>query len=666
MQKMKHSISKKLILPVAVILLTAMVVMFVGSYHVVSHLVRRENDRYALSIVGIYSDMVLYEVEKNGLPLAGTPASDAAILYGEYICAWYRVDYAYMYFPHPETGTVTYLALTMDSEKFPDRPEDYLVGQTVPHVMSDAELRIWQGEGLSAVVPNHTFENALDTVVRVDDFLGVGNCAIAGVAVSSDVIAAEIRQEFLTVAWIILGVTLCIIALMYFLIRKYVSRPAQNISRGMTEFITDGKRSDTKLDTSGGDEFAMIAEAFNHMTDEIDAYLNNIRTLSRDQEHRQAELEIASQIQQGFLPPAEMSSAICRIRASMVPARDVGGDLYDYLAIDAEHTLAVIADISGKGMAAAMFMAVTLTLIRQFAKTGQSPAQILRSVNGMLSERNPNLLFATAFVAIYDSRAKTLTYANAGHNPPYLFRDGVHQLDGAQNTLLGLFPDEEYTEESIPVGIGDTLFLYTDGVNEAVNGRENFFGNDRLEETLKRAAADHERDYVAAMARSVRAFTEGAEQHDDITMLAFTTKETRSLELAPDAREFAKIRDVILSSPLTRALQLDLCVAAEECFVNICSYAFEGRDPAGETVRFDLEVSDRVVMRFTDGGMAYDPRENVISAEDYDMETQIGGLGKLIAFTVADEVDYEYTDRKNILTITKYRKESNHDDHQDQ
>lgn len=179
-------------------------------------------------------------------------------------------------------------------------------------------------------------------------------------------------------------------------------------------------------------------------------------------------------------------------------------------------------------------------------------------------------------------------------------------------------------------------------------------------------AADHERDYVAAMARSVRAFTEGAEQHDDITMLAFTTKETRSLELAPDAREFAKIRDVILSSPLTRALQLDLCVAAEECFVNICSYAFEGRDPAGETVRFDLEVSDRVVMRFTDGGMAYDPRENVISAEDYDMETQIGGLGKLIAFTVADEVDYEYTDRKNILTITKYRKESNHDDYQDQ
>lgn len=131
----------------------------------------------------------------------------------------------------------------------------------------------------------------------------------------------------------------------------------------------------------------------------------------------------------------------------------------------------------------------------------------------------------------------------------------------------------------------------------------------------------------------------------------------KQLALAVDLQEFSKVRETILACDLPRRPKFELCLAAEEIFVNICSYAFKGRNTTEEKILFTLKQTDCITMRFCDRGIPYDPRENVISAGEYDPETQIGGLGKLIAFTVADQVDYEYTGGQNILTLTKYIKE---------
>ncbi|MBQ0005808.1 MAG: SpoIIE family protein phosphatase, partial [Alistipes sp.] len=245
------------------------------------------------------------------------------------------------------------------------------------------------------------------------------------------------------------------------------------------------------------------------------------------------------------------------------------------------------------------------------------------------------------------------TYANAGHNPPYAIRDGLELLCGSEGIPLGIFAGEKYTDSQVKIENGDTVFLYTDGVSEAVNEAGEFYGVERLESVLKEEAAAGKRHFIEAVEASVRLFASHTEQNDDITMLCLYFREKPALSLGYNVREFGKIRDCIMSGDLPKALLMKLCVAAEECFVNICSYAFDGSAPEDEKILFDFEYSDKVVMRFSDGGRPFDPRYGLPDASEYDVDTAIGGLGRLIAFTIADSVDYEYKDGRNILTITK-------------
>ncbi len=224
-----------------------------------------------------------------------------------------------------------------------------------------------------------------------------------------------------------------------------VSDPARRISKGMNDYISGGRRSAVKLEIDSGDEFSMMAGAFNHMTEEMDRYVEDIASLGREQERRQAEVDIASEIQKGILPSSTASLGNCGIKAVMKPAKYIGGDLYDYLELDKSHTMIAVADVSGKGIPSAMLMSMTITLFRQFARMGYSPATILKNVNDTFSEENPQMMFVTAFVAIYDSDNDILTYANAGHNPPYIIHETPMVLDGPAGTPLGLFMGEEYS-----------------------------------------------------------------------------------------------------------------------------------------------------------------------------------------------------------------------------
>ena len=211
--------------------------------------------------------------------------------------------------------------------------------------------------------------------------------------------------------------------------------------------------------------------------------------------------------------------------------------------------------------------------------------------------------------------------------------------------------------------MGDTLLLYTDGVTEATDGEQKFYGEERLETVLGGFRESHAPDLVKYVNDSVKVFAGESEQHDDITMLALTVKDTADLALEVKLTEFEKIKSAILSVPIEREKQLELCLAAEECFVNIVSYAFEGRDAENEKIGFRLAVSDRILMRFEDGGIPFDPRENSDAPVDYDPDVQLGGLGRFIAFSVVDEILYENTNGKNILTMIKYLGGKTNDNH---
>lgn len=651
---MKHSVARKVTRHVSLILLIALAILFVGSFAFVTQTIISKNRRYMQAVVSIYSDIVVYESGKDGVPV-DVEHPQNGIYYGDYSCKWYGIDYAYLCVPDFENKTYTYICVTV-KENNPNKPENNLTGYKVDYNFTKEELAVWEGRQVFGnISQKNQFGHQMSCYILTED--SFGNKLMAGVGIDYTNIYKQIAKIFSIIALVIVVIIIGINGGVYLIVKKRVSRPAQVISKSMHDFITDGKRTVKKLDDGGKDEFSMISRAFNSMTDDIDNYIKNIDSLSRQQERQNAELQIAAGIQKGFLPKEHIIAPNYELRAVMTPAKNVGGDLYDYLPLDDHRVLVVVADVSGKGVSAAIFMAVSLMLIRQFAKLDLSPSEILSRTNNTLSENNSALLFATAFVGIYDSNTKQFTYSNAGHNLPYIVSNSISVLKSNSGTPLGLFENEEYTEQTAQLKIGDTLFLYTDGVNEAINENSEFYGEKRLEKQLVNFRTSHADNLVSYVDNALCDFVGKAEQYDDITMLTLTVKDTVDMMLDFDIKELPKIREVILTVPLVRTQQLNLCLAAEECFVNICSYAFPEGVPQGEKIRFAFSVSDRVMIRFEDGGMKFNPLENVTVPEDYDLDTQIGGLGKFIAVSNVDDIKYSYENNKNILTLTKYFEE---------
>ena len=249
------------------------------------------------------------------------------------------------------------------------------------------------------------------------------------------------------------------------------------------------------------------------------------------QEHSQLEslkgdLAIASEIQQAILPrvfpPFPEDADKLDIAASMTPAKDVGGDFYDFFRIDDDRIGFTIADVSGKGIPAAIFMAVSRTLIRATGIRGVSPAECIDYSNKLLAEESVDCMFVTVFYGIYNTKTGEVSYCNAGHNPPYVLkRNGqVEALPMSQDPMVGAIPGIEYHEEKLQMEKGDTLVMFTDGVTEAMNGSNEEFGEERLEETLEEVALHNCQQIIDAIKADVTAFVGDTEQSDDITVLA--------------------------------------------------------------------------------------------------------------------------------------------------
>jgi sigma-B regulation protein RsbU (phosphoserine phosphatase) len=238
------------------------------------------------------------------------------------------------------------------------------------------------------------------------------------------------------------------------------------------------------------------------------------------------DLAVAREIQQAILPrifpPFPEEAASMDIAASMNAAKDVGGDFYDFFRIDNDHIGFTIADVSGKGVPAAIFMAVSRTLLRATGIRGVSPAECMTYSNDLLSQESVNYMFVTMFYGIYNIRTGEVCYSNAGHNPPYLMKANGHVelLPLSKDIVAGAIDDYQFTQESIQLEPGDTLLLYTDGVTEAIDTDEKEYGEARLEKLLAQNCKLSCQEIVDNVKADVKAFAGEAEQSDDITLLA--------------------------------------------------------------------------------------------------------------------------------------------------
>lgn len=308
------------------------------------------------------------------------------------------------------------------------------------------------------------------------------------------------------------------------------SSPIKHLSDGVKEI--SGGNLDKKFDIHTGDEIEQLADGFNTMTTELKNQMQNLATVTAEKERIAAELNIAHVIQLSMLPNDFPNAKKFTIYATMEPAKEVGGDFYDFYWLDENHLAITIADVSGKGIPAALFMVISKTTLKNLVLTSNESnlANLVSHANNILRQDNTARMFVTAFIGILDTRTGKLTYVNAGHNPPVLYRASENKFEYfsvIRNFVLAGRRGIKYKEQEITLSQGDCIFLYTDGVTEAFNEAEELYGEEKLIETLNELA-DKTADVKALLGEirnSLAKHVGKAEQSDDITMLGLTYRD---------------------------------------------------------------------------------------------------------------------------------------------
>lgn len=273
------------------------------------------------------------------------------------------------------------------------------------------------------------------------------------------------------------------------------------------------------------DEVAELAGAFFEMDRTLQLYLDDLKQTTAAKERIESELNVANRIQMSFLPkifPPFPNRSEFDLYARLKPAREVGGDLYDFHLLDDKRLYFCVGDVSGKGVPAALFMTVTKTLMRLAAQHATDPASALERVNKDLAQDNVNMMFVTLFCGILDFTTGDLVYSNAGHNPPLWMKHGAEPgwLELPSGLVAGALADQRYQNLSVTLAPGDRLLVYTDGVTEAENAEDEMFGDDRLKEKSEPLTEKTPRELVETLLQEVETFSKDVPQSDDITLLA--------------------------------------------------------------------------------------------------------------------------------------------------
>ena len=346
------------------------------------------------------------------------------------------------------------------------------------------------------------------------------------------------RQTFLIgLLALLAGLTAAFVVVFLLILRRKVIRPIDLLTQATGAFIQNneeelaaGTAQVNVPQIRTGDEVEQLADAFRKMEEDMLAYIRSFMAVTAEKERIGAELNVATQIQADMLPrifPAFPARTEFDIYATMDPAKEVGGDFYDFFLVDDDHLAVVVADVSGKGVPAALFMVIAKTLIKNHAQNRETPAEVFTHTNAQLCEGNDAGLFVTAWMAVLEISTGKLTYVNAGHNPPLLQRAGgsYEWLKSRPGFVLAGMEGMRYRENEMELHPGDRLFLYTDGVTEATDANKELYGDDRLQAALDRQGNVPVRQLLTGIKESIDAFVGDAEQFDDITMLGLEYRE---------------------------------------------------------------------------------------------------------------------------------------------
>ena len=421
------------------------------------------------------------------------------------------------------------------------------------------------------------------------------------------------------------------------------------------------------------DEMLQLRNSFETMQTSLLHQIEQVKTVNAEKGRMESELQIARNIQMSMLPknyPPFPERHDIDLYSQLTPAREVGGDLYDYFIRD-EKLFFCIGDVSGKGIPASLLMCVTRSLFRNIASHTAEPGRIMDALNKAVSDSNDSDMFVTVFIGVLDLPTGRLRYCNGGHNAPLLIGklQGIGFIPCEPNLPIGIEPGWRFVQQELVIDPQTLIFLYTDGLTEAEDIRHNQFQEERVTEVAQQA--EHQpKAFVEAMTEAVSQFVGNAVQSDDLTMVCIQyahehQKESRlqrSLTLSNNIDEIPQLAVFVdevceaIGFDMSTAMSLNL--ALEEAVVNVMDYAYPGTKGDVEIEAMANEV--RLKFIITDHGIPFDPTaqqkvDTSLSAE----ERPIGGLGIHMVREIMDSINYERIDGKNILTLRKKFKTNN-------
>ena len=354
--------------------------------------------------------------------------------------------------------------------------------------------------------------------------------AFIGVEIPMSTLQGNVRSYLFRVALAGSAVTLLLLAAATWALMRTLIAPVKQVAQAANLFVeNDNMISDTLRNIRTGDEVQMLSESLLKMEQDINAYIENLTRVTAEKERIGAELDIAARIQANMLPsifPPFPDRKEIDIYATMTPAKEVGGDFYDFFLVDDDHLALVMADVSGKGVPAALFMVIAKTLLKNRAQMGVSPKEVLESVNNQLCENNESEMFVTVWFGIYQLSTGRLVAANAGHEYPAIRRggSGFELFKDRHGFVLAGMENSRYREYELTLEPGEAIFVYTDGVAEATDAQNNLFGTDRMLQALNRRPEASAQETLARVKEEIDRFVGDAPRFDDITMLCLVNR----------------------------------------------------------------------------------------------------------------------------------------------
>ena len=453
----------------------------------------------------------------NFMPLKETAEYKEEVAKLQKLAGANEVESVYILYAYPKDKITLYVA---DGSEVANDPGDFDPLYEVNYgVLEDPTI------GFPAYITN-TPEYGWLVSAAYPIYTSDGEVAAFGcVDISMNAIKEESRAFSIMLFIITIAIGLILTVIYILAIKKAVVSPINKLADAATSYVKNDNEAGFKdIEITTGDEIESLSDAMKKMEQDIKDYIANLTAVTAEKERIGAELNVATQIQADMLPrifPTFTGKKEYELFASMDPAKEVGGDFYDFFIIDDTHLGLVVADVSGKGVPAALFMVIAKTLIKNRAMMGGTPGEVLAYANDQLCEGNDAELFVTVWFAIIDVTTGKGIAANAGHEHPAIRRAGgefelsIYKHSVAVATMEGI----KFREHEFELGHGDTLFCYTDGVTEATDAHNVLFGNDRLLEALNKDPDADAEQICKNVKESINEFVGEAPQFDDITML---------------------------------------------------------------------------------------------------------------------------------------------------